>query len=152
MIGNVNREIETLRNTQKKKQEIKNTETEMKNTLSGGWIELWKESVTMKMHQKKPLKPKCKGKNRWKKKKKKNIQKLCNFKRCGTCNWNSWRRKRKLSRQHIWSNSGQEFSKINDRYQTTNPDIKESKQKYSLKNLHIGLLYSNFRRSKAKNL
>lgn len=70
MIGNVNREIETLRNTQKKKQEIKNTETEMKNTLSGGWIELWKESVTMKMHQKKPLKPKCKGKNRWKKKKK----------------------------------------------------------------------------------
>ena len=70
MIGNVNREIETLRNTQKKKQEIKNTETEMKNTLSGGWIELWKESVTMKMHQKKPLKPKCKVNNRLKKKKK----------------------------------------------------------------------------------
>ena len=27
MVGNVNREIETLRNTQKKKLEIKNTET-----------------------------------------------------------------------------------------------------------------------------
>ena len=70
MIGNVNRETETLRNTQKKKLEIKNTETEMKNTLSGGWIELRKESVTMKIHQKKPLKPKCKGNNRLKKKKK----------------------------------------------------------------------------------
>ena len=43
------------------------------------------------------------------------------FKRCGTCNWNSWRRKRKLSRQHIWRNSGQESSKINDRYQTIDP-------------------------------
>ena len=63
MVGNVNREIETLRNTQKKKLEIKNTETGMKNTLSGGWIELWKESVTMKIYQKKPLKLKYKGKN-----------------------------------------------------------------------------------------
>ena len=98
----------------------------MKNALSVDWIELWKRSVTMKIDQNKPPKLKCKEKNKLKKKK--NIQKLWgNFKRCGTCNWNSWKRKRKLSRWHIWSNSGQEFSKINDRYQTIDLGISLSR-------------------------
>lgn len=35
MIGHISREIETLRNTQKEKLEIKNTRTEMKNALTG---------------------------------------------------------------------------------------------------------------------
>lgn len=85
-------------------------------------IELWKESVTMKIGQKKS-KLKYERRKDWKEKKKKNIQKLWNSsKRCHTCNWNTLRRiKRKLSRQHIWSNNGLEFSKTNDRQQTADP-------------------------------
>lgn len=63
------------------------------------------------------------------------------------CNWNLRREESEWGRRNIWRNNGPKFSKINQRFQSTDPrsseDMKQDKNKHT-KYPKIKSLYSNY--------
>lgn len=73
-VGNISKEMETLRKNKKERLDIKNTAVEMKNTFNGtiDWTRMRKESGSFKICQYKLPKLKCKEEKKLKNKTSKN--------------------------------------------------------------------------------
>lgn len=58
---------------------------------------------------------------------------------------------RERNRWNIWSSAGLEFSKTNDRDQTTDSGSSEDIELFVAKNLYLNILYTNCRKKQGEN-